>query len=109
MCAHTDSHTHAQLAFGNMPDIAFLMLAQEVSVAAWSASFPVRGGGGLAPASAWGWLEGTDTQGLTSHAPLQPHCLPFPPSINELLGMRIFRDCKTMAEGRVGRLVVKKT
>lgn len=53
------------------------------------------------------WLEGTDTQELTSQAPLQPYYLPFRPTVTQLLRMHIFRDCKTMAEARVGRLVVK--
>lgn len=55
-CAHThsNSHSHActQLAFSNMPDIAFLMLAQEIMVASWSALLHIRGAGGQAPASA---------------------------------------------------------
>lgn len=55
---HTHSHAHTQPAFSNMPDAAFLMLAQEILVAAWSASLLVRGAGGQAPASARGGWGG---------------------------------------------------
>lgn len=55
---HTRSHARTQLAFSNMPDIAFLMLAQEIPVAAWSASFLIRGAGGQDPAPARGGWRG---------------------------------------------------
>lgn len=55
---HTRSHARTQLAFSNMPDTTFLMLAQEIPVAAWSASFLIRGAGGQAPGPARGGWRG---------------------------------------------------
>lgn len=101
------TRTRSQPALGNMPWRSFPNVGTKGVGGGVVSVVPCHGGLGTSSCLSWGW---TDRRGLTSHAPLQPCCLAFrpPPGINELLGMHIYHDCKTMTEARVGRLIVKK-
>lgn len=87
---HTRSHARTQLAFSNMPDIAFLMLAQEIPVAAWLASFLIWGAGGQAPAPARGGWTGQTHRSWPLRLLSSPIICHFRPLLLSYLGCIIF-------------------
>lgn len=89
-CAHSHAHTRTQLAFSNMPDIAFLMLAQEIPVAAWSASFVIRGAGGQAPVPARGGWRGQTHRSWPLRLLSSPIICHFRPLLMSYLGCIFF-------------------
>lgn len=87
---HTRSHARTQLAFSNMPDVAFLMLAQEIPVAAWSASFLIRGAAGQAPAPARGGWRGQTHRSWPLRLLSSPIICHFGPLLLSYLGCIFF-------------------